>query len=314
MNIKISKISIETQALTPTLTIWAELEFQREIEIPLSISGRMLSNDGKLLSLLNEYQVHTDTYYELTILSRPAKDKLYRQKNETRYQAQMTAVLNHMALDWIERLREKDHEKSVRFSFDFIVKTMEIPAEPDRLGTNDSFLKLQIKRLFTNEIIKQSDWVNNYAPSLGIGKFLMLELKMPTHINVSKFWSDLYQQLCLNLNDMETSLRSGDWEKTMLHARKFYENIKIGDNKPGNKKFKDEFDKIMGNDLHTKDGIQNLYDALWKLFEFMSKYIHEKDKAGNIQPAPVSKKEDAYLAFTLGVGLLNMIGRKIAQS
>jgi hypothetical protein len=306
MNIKIAKISLDTQALMPTLTIWAELEFQRDMEIPLSISGRLLSNDGKILSFLSEYHVHTDNYFELGVLSEAIKNERY-------YQAQMTAALNHKALDWIEQQREKDYEKSVRFSFEFIARIMEIPLEPDRLGTTDSLIKLQIKRLSTNSIINQSDWVNKYAPSLGIGKFLLLELQLPSHITVPKFWSELYQQLSTNLTDMEASLRSGDWEKTMFNARKFYENIKIGDNKPGHKKFKDEFDKLMSNDLHTKDGIQNLYDALWKLFEFMSKYIHEKDKAGDLQSAPISKKEDAYLAFTLGVGLLNLLGRKISQ-
>jgi len=97
----------------------------------------------------------------------------------------------------------------------------------------------------------------------------------------------------------------------MFYLRKFYENIKIGDNKPGHKDFKVEFDKILKHDQHGNEGIKNFYDALWQLFEFVSKYIHEKDKQGYLNSLPTPHKEDAYLAYSLAVGLLNFVGNKV---
>ena len=111
---------------------------------------------------------------------------------------------------------------------------------------------------------------------------------------------------------MESCMRKGDWHKTMFYARLFYERIKIGDNKPAHKKFREEFDKLLKKDQHNDEGIQNIYDALWQLFEFISKYTHVEDKQGNSKPIPVTSKEDAYFAYSLALGLLNFISKKIS--
>jgi hypothetical protein len=309
MEVKNTNITIDTQSLTPTFTIRVDLEFGYKVEAPISISGRLLSNDGKVIAFLNEHQVNSDNSYGIAILTREQKDKLYREKNVNSYYAQLTASLTHKAIEHIEIQREKDHEKAVRFNLEFVVKYIDIPAEPPNLAA-DNLLRLQVKRPYSNIVIKQSDWVKNFSPQLGIGNFLLLELQIPDDKKVTAFWKELYEKLTHNLKDIEICLRSGDWQKTMFFARKFYENAKIGDNKKAHAKFKDEFSKLMTKDQHSQQGIDDLHTAIWKLFEFTSKYVHDKDKEGNLNPLPVSTKEDAYFAYAIALGLLNLIGRK----
>jgi len=63
---------------------------------------------------------------------------------------------------------------------------------------------------------------------------------------------------------------------------------------------------------HSEEAIDNLYNAIWKFFEFLSKFIHDKDKDGNnYQVLPIPNKEDAYFAYALSIGLLGLIGKKI---
>lgn len=309
MNIKNTNITIDTLALTPTFTIKIDLEFGYNVEAPISISGRLLSNDGKVIAFLNEHQVNSGKSFGISILTREQKDKLCSEKNVDSYHAQLTAIITHKAIEYIELQREKDCEKAVRFSLDFIVKYFVIPVEPKNLAA-DNLIRIQVDQTFTNIVIKQSDWVNNFSPQLGIGNFLLLELQIPDDKKVSEFWKDLYAKLTHNLKEIETCLRSGDWQKAMFFARKFYENAKIGDNKKAHAKFKDEFNKLMTKDQHSQQGIDDLHTAIWKLFEFISKYAHDKDRDGNLNPLPVSTKEDAYFAYAISLGLLNLIGRK----
>lgn len=310
MEIKISSVQIDNQAISPALTIGADLEFGYNINAPVSITGRLLSADNKVLSLLNEFHVNKDSSFGLSVLSQAEKDRIYREKEKKHYYVQLTAVLSHKAIEYIETQREKDKEKSVQFSMSFVIKYLDMPVDPQKI-IGDDLVRLNVANPSARFEIKQSDWVKNYAPKLGIGNFMLLELRIPEEKVISAFWRELYERLTHNVKYMESSIRSGDWQNTMWGVRKFFEDIKIGDGKPGHKEFKEEFNKLMIKDQHSEEGIKNLYDAIWYFFEFASKYSHDKDKVGNLNPLPVSTKEDAYFAYALAVGLLNLIGRKI---
>ncbi len=309
MEIKVSNIIVDRQSITPTLIIDVDFEFNSTIEAPLSISGRLLSADNKVISLLNEYQINSDYNLGLRVLTKAEKDKIYREKINSRYFAQLTAVLSTNAIEHIELQREKDQDKSVKFSLNFVIKYLEIFADPQNIATENLF-GLQIKRYYKDFIIKHSDWIKSYSQQLGIGKFLLLELQIPDDKKVTELWKELHSNLTQNLKDVENCLRSGDWQKAMFFARKFYENAKIGDNKKVHQEFKNEFSILMTKDQHSEEGINNLLTAIWQLFEFISKYAHEKDRDGNFNLKPIATKEDAYFAYTIGIGFLNLIGRK----
>lgn len=201
--------------------------------------------------------------YENKILTPEQKNKFYRENNVSGYFAQLTVSLTNKAIEYIEIQREKDHEKAARFFIELVVKYIDIPSEQLNLAA-ENFIRLQVKRKNTSFTIKQSDWINNYSPHLGIGNFLLLELQIPDDKNVTEFWKELYASLTINLKDIETCLRSGDWQKAMLLSHKFYENIKIGDNKKGHAKFKEEFIKLMTKDQHSLEDINNLLKPIYQ--------------------------------------------------
>lgn len=316
MNIKILNIVVDEQFVLPTLKISVEIEYNHSLELPISISGHLIVG-GKIISQLIETSVNSDATIGLKLLTQGRKNGLKGTANSNyTHRTYLTAVLNEITINHVENFREKQTSKSVQFHFNFIWKYLTSPIDFHNLEGFDSsdFISLRVEKPYADYEIKHSDWVNSFAPKLGLGNFLLVELRIPDEVKISSSWNQLYSALAFNVKEMEKCIREGDWPKTMLFGRKYFENLKIGDNKPAHKDFKDMLDALLKNDQHSEEGIKNLYMGIWQFFEFISKFIHDKDKNGNLITRPIPTKEDAYFAYSLGLGLLNLIGKKLHES
>lgn len=303
MNIRSVEIEVEQLSINPMLNIWVNLEFEHSKEIPLSLSGKLCHNNGRILSVLQEYQLNTDSKYELTFKNLRKEESSERSMD--RHSVQLSAVLTPPALEIIEREREKNTEKKVEFYIEFIFKTIILPRKVD-LENIDSF-ELNIEKKPNRISIEQSDWVNNYSPKLGIGNFLLLELNLADYNNISDFWKELIEPLKNSVLEMEKWIRMGEWKKTIESARPFFEGL----NFKKDTSFKEALIKILKKEQHNEEGIKDLQNAIQSLFNYTSKYVHFMDREGTIKPYPNAKKEDAYLVYTFSIGLLNLIGSKI---
>lgn len=300
----IKGVEIDSEALEPTLKIFIDIIYDNGSEAPISISGRIRGAGGKIIAYLNEcYRNSNDN----SIICQPPLKKNGHQRNDAVYTVQLTASLSAKAIDDIEEAREKGVEKNVYFNFDFVIKGAEIishASEPIRIS-------IQTYRAYGHYIIKQSDWIQKFATPLGIGNFILFEFPIPNKEKVSNFWLELYTNCSEILREMEDRIKHGDWQGVMDRGRQFYEILKIGDGKPEHKKFEDELILLFKKDQHNDEGIQNFLDSIWQFFEYISKFIHAKDKKGGFKSRPLATKQDAYFAFILGVGLLNLLSSKI---
>jgi hypothetical protein len=312
MNIIVKQINIDEQTLVPTLNIQAEVKFYYPLEIPISVTGTLRTFDQKIIAYLNESPLYHNYNKEMRakLLDEKKKQEAFAKSNNSdNYMANLTAVLSPLAIDHIEACRHKYPNNDVMLFFSFFYKTIDFLEQSE-----DFTLNFKIATITTNYEIKHSDWVNKYASSLGIGNFLLVELNIPEKRNVKENWKELYTRLSERLDDIHNNIIKGEWYNAMLSARRFYDIIKIDDDKPGNAEFVEELKALFKLDGHNDEGINNFLEGIWKFFEFLSKYIHEKDKNGNLKPVPVAGKEDAYMAYALGLSLLNIIGKKIAKN
>ncbi len=308
MNIKVSKIEYDNFSINHTLNIMGTIEFGHKFEAPICLSGKLKTNDGKIISLLDEFHLKKENNIKVYFVSDEEKAKHYNENKRGTYEFQLKTELSQKAIDYIEDQRLKDPDKSVKFAIDFITKFIEIKGVDYKLNN----IEINYKMGSCEFKIEQNDWINNFSPKLGLGKFIILELNIPNN-NVPEYWKQLYESLFYKTVEMENCIKIGDWQKTMFLSRQFFEDIKFGDNKPGHRTFKDEFTILMSDENHTEEGIQNLYDSIYKLFGFASKYVHTKDREGNIMNLPNSCKEDAYLVYCISMGLLNLIGSKLSR-
>lgn len=313
MEIKINNIIVDQQSLTPTLTIGVYIVFYHDLEAPISISGRLLSA-SKVVSYLNEYQINSEERFGLKYLSKLERDKIYEKKNSSfSYYAQLTAELSPTAIEHIEKTREKKQDKSVCFNFDFIVRHLDMPSIPQEQYAND-LIRVNVNRVYKDFVIKQSDWVKNYSPLLGIGNILLLELTIPSKQQVNEMWIELYDRLSLRVTEMNEAIRVGDWQKAIDRGRQFNDNLKLSKGKAdGHQKFREEMKKLFEKERHSADGIQKFFDGVRNFFDYNSKFIHDKDQEGNLNPILLPTREDAYFIYALSVGLLNLIGKKLTN-
>lgn len=309
INTTIEHISIDTESIDPVLSINVIIDSNFLTESPISITGT-IRVENKIISYISELRYYTEGYSELAVLADPQREIHNRGNRTNKTQTNLTASLSQKAIDWIENSREKNREKSVHFSFEFVVEYVEITAKPDNwYGDRSSFLRIRKAKCWNQLTISQSDWINRFYNLLGIGRFLIVELPDKSLVTQNKLWESLVTSLFNDLNKMENAVKSGNWQEVMTYARKFFEDIKIGDNKPGSKKYKADFDNKLKQLHHSDDGIQNLHNAIWQLFEYASKFIHNKNKIGEIQVEPIAQKEDAFLVYTLSIALYNQLIR-----
>ena len=310
MRINNPKIKVDDLSINPTLICSIDLEFDYSLEIPISVTGKLIGSNNRILALISEHQINSEYDYGLRLLSKDEKEQSRKENRPHRRFVQLSAQLTQVAIESIENQRDKTSDKSINFSLDLVIKSMSLTKDISNNKFED-FIKIKIAREYSNVSIEQSEWINNFSEKLGIGKFMLVELKVPNN-EIPDFWNKLFELLRKNVADMELSIRSGDWQKTMLFARKFFENIKIGDKKKGHKEFQEELNKKMTELQHSEKGIQNLYDGIWQFFEFTSKFIHDKDTDGNnYEVLPIPSKEDAYFVYALSVGLLGLLGKKL---
>jgi hypothetical protein len=232
-----------------------------------------------------------------------------RIKFENTHNSWLSASLSPKDIDILESTREKDIEKSMKLRFDFEVKYTEL-----QNYDNDRITIRTLSKYFEQEhIIKQSDWINKFAPHLGIGNFILVELQIPEKHIASKRWEKVYTLLLEHANEMKNSIRKGEWKQVMLEARQFSENLKFDETKPGPKKDKEALEKLFVDDDHSSDGFKKLYDCIRSFFDYCSKFMHDKNQQGQHHAIPVAEKEDAYFAYAMAVGILNMIGKKMVN-
>jgi hypothetical protein len=319
MDIKILLVEIDKDTLEPTLLITAEIEYFESYEMPLFINGKVKAEGGKTISFFNEMQVtvHQKNDFHLRMLSTAAVQNMFHSGNRDRRQhkVKLVAPLSQRAVEHIEQMREKNHEKSALIYFEFLTKHMQLPFYPksaDSLkNTEGNFISIEIKHHYLSFTIKQSDWVNNYAPALGVGNFLLLEFKIPQKLKVGSDFAVMYDKLYQRTREMEQAIRASDWKGTMNIARRFYENIKFRGKRQPEKVLEEKLRALFQKDNHTKDGTTDFIEAIFHYHQFISKYIHEKDFETNFMPDVIPTKEDAYFAFTHAVALLNVIGKKV---
>lgn len=296
MNITSSEITPLSVSIDPILNNWIRLEFDSYIEIPISISGKLCHKNGKIISILSEHQINTNKSYKL-------KFEEYNDRNKSRQDIQLFSFLTHRAIQSIEEEREKHVNKSVEFYIEYVIKTFGFD--------NMKSLEYRIEKISKSIEIKQSVWVQNFSSILGIGNYILLELEIPDNIEVSEYWNDLYKRLVHRVSKMKEAITVGDWSITISESRQFYDIINSKNkNQTQYVEFKHEFSKLFEKDGHSDEGINNFFDAIKNFFDFNSKYIHDRDRNGNLNPYLMAKKEDAYFIYTLSIGLLNLIGKK----
>jgi hypothetical protein len=273
------------------------------------ITGELLCG-GKLVSVLQPILSHKDKII-IKAISDLDNSSNYRENRKSSVNVKLLAELTQPKIEFIEKERQRNYNNSALFAARLRVANSRIATieNADQYQT-----EISSEELLETIEIQQNRWIKVFSPYLGLGEYYLIELYKPNSTISNTVWSELYEDSINNLNQMKESLRIGDWQRTIEISRQFFENIKVGDNKPGNKLVKNELKEKMLELHYDEEGIQNLFDGIWQFFEYTSKFIHSKNKTGYAKPIPIAKKSDAFFIYSLATNLINLIYDKLNAS
>ncbi len=309
-SISVKNSDVNLKSIHPELIFDIDFVYTSDLEILQSIQGILHAEDWREIAILSQFD-------NSPIRESSIKFDLAKQNNpiQSTIKINLRATLNALALQYIEQKRMENITKDVKFLFSFRLTTLQIKAP-----YGEDILFLETNSNGGELVIKQSDWVQRYAPKLGLGSFLLVELpdfsmdKFRDRFNNSPFeWvkNDLQahaEKLNNALSEMKKSLIQGDFEHVMWSARRFFEVLRF----QRLDSLKDNFKQIYESRNGSVVGFDDLYKTLQHFFDFTSKFIHDKAKdSGALHITPSAHQEDAYMTYSFCLSLFNFMLQKV---
>jgi len=164
-----------------------------------------------------------------------------------------------------------------------------------------TFLSISDVKADLSGTIHASDWIHDFSPQLGIGRFLVAELPLPETVASGSEFSDRLSKAYKALQEVREKIVSGEWTEAVQKTRPIAELLR------NEALIKETLCKHGGDEV----ACNSLLGSIKSLFEYGSRFIHKVDKDGKTLPPDIlAQKEDAYLVYSMSVSLLNLIAQK----
>jgi hypothetical protein len=169
-------------------------------------------------------------------------------------------------------------------------------------GSNDAvFLTIADWEQEIPVTIYSSNWIHDFAPQLGMGRFVLAELAIPTPIPIKGKHSKRVDKAFEALKKMEKEVREGEWTEAIEKSRPVAELLRE----------EDLVKSLLTKHGYHEDAANSLITAIKGLFEYGSKFLHKVARDGTtIPPVTKAEKEDAYLTYTVSTALVNLLTQK----
>lgn len=149
--------------------------------------------------------------------------------------------------------------------------------------------------------IYASNWIHDFAPQLGLGRFVLAELPMPAIVSVKGKHSKRVDKAFEALQKMEKEIREGEWAEAIEKSRPVAELLRE----------EDLVKSLLSKHGYHDDAADSLIATIIGLFDYSSKFLHKVAKDGTTIPPEIKpEKEDAYLTYTVSTALVNLLTQK----
>jgi len=327
MEANIFQMSAEATATGALLRIIVELKYVDGVEAPLAATAFLKAPHDTIVCPL--VQLPNDQGIEARLKGSDG----YGQPKEIRSTyLWLGAQLNRAQLDHLSRLRSKDSKGDVHFVLNIEVRYLESTATITHLEKGRSlgkpqaaadsvvlrerptqvsqrilgeggygFASAKTYRTSLQHRIPSGDWIHDFAPKFGIGKFCVFELPQPEIFGTDAIHDRARRALEASLK-AEEDLRQGRWTAACEGLRKVWELIRNDG----------DVETLLRKHGYTADAAKSFNEAVRSLFDFSSKFMHVLDKSGNLigQPEINAQREDAYLVFATAMSMVNLIAQK----
>lgn len=329
-------------SVVPEFEFVIQYKMQKRYKIPLAINGIVLTDTGKKISTFS----NSFYDYFPTIRLEAFGDFSLRNDTET-FNAKFYVTANQKQLDFIEECRQSNAKKDVKFkiiltidllssdttiantivsnsethkveigkgdiAFPLLIKAnkSDYRSDPKLLasyGSESSFLSFEKTKCEISVTIKSSDWIHDFCPAFGIGKFLVYDFPIVDLENqLNNNLSERILKASESIKKMEKDFQSGEWNDLIQNSRSVIELFS---------KNTEDLKQLLVNEGYSIEAINSFIDkGLSGIFDLAGKFIHTMDKSKeNLNPSINANKEDAMLIYSLSVNLVNMFSKKIKR-
>lgn len=298
----------DTNSVIPQIKVRADINCSFWSELPVYVMGN-LKMDGKLISRL---EPTIESYNRNEEYSIPLTTKITSEK-QRKFRVDLLSTLHERQVNFIENKRLAAPDKNVNFSVELEIHYLVV--DEARAETNKyNVLKKKIEFISNSYSIEQSEWIRKYSSYLGLGKYLLVEFPVAENVEAvqGQHWQAVLGRAYDLLAEMENRLREGNWEEVIGRGRRLIEVFKI-DKKQ--EEAKAELNALFAQSNFNDQDTESLRNSIFYLFEFLSKFLHEKGKSNGAETLPIRiplrpQKEDAYFIYSMAAGLTNMIAVK----
>ncbi len=307
-------------------------------EALVGVDGDVLTDDRKRVASLREF--HEGPGQRGQEISASLHWRGSQGRDKQNLSLSLLAGLSQRAIDHIETRRDKNPKKDVLLKLRIranvirsratIFPVSRVPmgqSAPDKLvpvGTpNDAsrwqaqrndewllsgsespvFLKIETSVEETEFRIPAEDWRHDFAPALGIGRFIVAELPVAESVTGSVELSERINEAVQAIKEMQKALHEGEWDEVVKASRPVAELLRS-----------EEIWSALGTRLgFPDDAIDEFRRSINGTFQFASKFMHRTDREGGLRVPIHAAKEDAYLIYSLSVGWVNLLARKMSK-
>ena len=149
--------------------------------------------------------------------------------------------------------------------------------------------------------IPSSDWVQDFLPVFGLGRFLTLDLPIP---EPASELDEKLERAVQALSKMDFDIQKGEWADCVEDSRPVWDLLKT-ENPPVESLITQSFPGEAGTDLLA---------AVRKLFTFVSTFVKplDRDKT-RLNPVTIPQKEEAYFVYSTSVTVVNLVAQKLRK-
>lgn len=338
MNFSDAHILVEPAAVTPTLKLTAMLRYE-PTELPVLVDGALYAESGKLLAPLHaeprngpfhmhlypegannsRQELHLPLSFWAPLSARHLEViEDLREKNrkgDAILKATLTVQYQKLkveAVDLGDKIRHVEEPKPqpkrslkerrvVTSVASFLaIETGPKHTGPTVLSTRSHVIEQTSFSQTVSATIPGSDWINDFSPALGRGRYLVVEVPDPSGQGVRDELRDRFVKAAQAVAGARKKLYAGEWSEVCEELRPLYELLRSWS----------ELDALIGSE-YGPDAAKAFSGGLRSFFDFSSKFLHPLARDGRtVNPNEVAKKEDAQLLYSLAAGTLNLIARK----
>lgn len=308
LKIESKNVQINTRSIKPGLIIEIRMKYTESFEMPISVNGLLQTSDGKEIALLSEYPRNlSGKKFNLRTL----------EQNTNRHDGfssfELYCTLDEHSIEHIETIRHKDPQKDVKLGLMLEIKHMATGLNLKNTIQQFNFLHIASQEEYKEVLISYSEWINRFSGPLGIGNFTLLEINEdviqsiydkfnPNDDKFDKLREKILKSIDV-LKNMNTQLKKGEWDLVIRCSREFFELNKLGKNNTLEADLRQLYKVRNGSEV----GFQDFYEALFSMFKYISKFIHELDETGNPHVKPIARSEDAYFVYSTCVSALRLV-------